>query len=150
LEYASERHGGARINQYAQRVISSEGKQDGLAWLNSDDSWGGPVGEGVARAIADGHTSRFDPFNGYYFKILTGQGSSAPMGEMDFMVDDVMIGGFALVAAPADYETTGIMTFIVSHDGIVYEQDLGPESIKLFKAMERYDPGPGWTPVTEE
>jgi hypothetical protein len=150
LEYASERHGGARINQYAQRVISSEGKQDGLAWLNSDDSWGGPVGEGVARAIADGHTSRFDSFNGYYFKILTGQGSSAPMGEMDFMVDDVMIGGFALVAAPADYETTGIMTFIVSHDGIVYEQDLGPESIKLFKAMERYDPGPGWTPVTEE
>jgi hypothetical protein len=150
LEYASERRGEATINQYAQSVISSEGKQDGLAWLNSDGSWGGPVGEGVARVIADGHTSRFEPFNGYYFKILTGQGSSAPMGEMDFMVDDVMIGGFALVAVPADYELTGIMTFIVSHDGIIHEQDLGPESIELFKAMERYDPGPGWTPVTEE
>jgi hypothetical protein len=150
LEYASERQGDATINQYAQRVISSEGKQDGLAWLNSDGSWGGPVGEGVAAVIADGHTSRFEPFNGYYFKILTGQGSSAPMGEMDFIVDEVMIGGFALAAAPADYEGTGIMTFIVSHDGIVHEQDLGPESVELFKAMERYDPGPGWTPVAEE
>lgn len=150
LEYASERRGDATINQYAQRIISSEGKQDGLVWLNPDGSWGGPVGEGIARVMADGHTSRFEPFNGYYFKILKGQGSSAPMGEMDFTVDDVMIGGFALVAAPADYEVTGIMTFIVSHDGIVHEQDLGPESIELFKAIERYDPGPGWTPVTEE
>jgi len=150
LEYASERRGDATINQYAQRVISTEGNQDGLAWQNADGTWDGPVGEGVARGIADGHTDRFEPLNGYYFKILKGQGPSAPMGEMDFMVDDVMIGGFALVAAPAGYEVTGIMTFIVSHDGVVYEQDLGPDSVDKFKAMETYDPGKDWMPIVEE
>ena len=150
LEYASERRGDATINQYAQRVISTEGKQNGLAWQNADGTLGGPVGEGIARAIADGYSDRHEPLNGYYFKILKGQGPSAPMGAMDFMVRDVMIGGFAMVAAPADYEVTGIMTFIISHDGIVYEQDLGPDSVDKFKAMEIYDPGEGWTPIVEE
>jgi hypothetical protein len=150
FEYASERRGGAAINQYAQRVISSEGKQDGLAWLDPDGSWSGPLREGAARAIADGHTSRYEPFNGYYFKILKGQGSAAPMGEIDFLVGDVMIGGFALVAAPADYEVTGIMTFIVSHDGIVYQRDLGTDTRAIFDAMDVYDPDESWTPVEEQ
>ena len=150
FEYASERRDGAAINQYAQRVISTEGKQDGLAWLDPDGSWGGPLGEGAARAIADGHTSRYEPFNGYYFRILKGQGPAAPMGEIDFLVGDVMIGGFALVAAPADYEVTGIMTFIVSHDGIVYQQDLGADTRAIFDAMDVYDPDESWTPVEEQ
>lgn len=149
-EYASERRGGFTINQYARRVISTPGEQDGLAWQTPDGTWEGPVGEGIARVISDGYTDRYEPFYGYYFKILEGQGPNAPMGEMDFLVKDIMIGGFALVAAPADYEVTGIKTFIVSHDGIVYEQDLGSATLDLFQEMDRYDPGPGWTPVQGE
>lgn len=145
--YASERRAGSTINQYAQRIISTPGKRDGLAWQNDDGSWGGPVGEGAARAIAQGYTERNSPYQGYYFKVLKGQGAAAPMGELDFVVNGVMIGGFALVATPADYDVTGVMTFIVSHDGIVFERDLGPDSLARFEAMELYDPGPDWTPV---
>ncbi|HET9292935.1 MAG TPA: DUF2950 domain-containing protein [Gemmatimonadales bacterium] len=146
-EYALTKHDGAKVNQYAQRIISTPGKQDGLAWRNADGTWGGPVGEGIARVIAEGYSDRYEPFHGYYFKILKGQGPAAPMGEMDFRVKDVMIGGFALVAAPAEYEVTGVKTFIVSHNGIVYEKDLGPETRGLFTTMDRYNPDSTWTPV---
>ena len=147
-EYARTRHDGARVNQYAQRIISTPGKRDGLAWQAPDGSWKGPVGEGVARAIAEGHSDRVEPFHGYYFKVLKGQGPAAPLGEIDFLVDGAMIGGFALVAAPAEYLVTGVKTFIVSHDGIVYEQDLGPDTLERFRTMERYNPDSTWTPVS--
>lgn len=146
-EYASEKHGGALVNQYAQRVISTEGKQDGLAWKGADGSWQGPVGEDIARYISEGYTKRYDPFHGYYFKILKRQGPAAPMGEMDFVIKGTMIGGFALVAAPANYRVTGVKTFIVSHTGIVYEKDLGASTLDQFRAMERYNPDPTWKPV---
>ena len=146
-EYALEKHDDSPVNQYAQRVVSTPGKHDGLAWKNADGSWQGPVGEGVARVIAEGYSDKYEPFHGYYFKILKSQGPSAPFGEMDFLVNGVMIGGFALVAAPADYAVTGVKTFIVSHDGVVYEKDLGPETLKEFKSMTRFDPDPSWTPV---
>jgi hypothetical protein len=146
-EYALEKHDGAAVNQYAQRVISSPGKRDGLAWQAADGSWQGPVGESIARVIAEGYTTDLDPYHGYFFKILKGQGPSAPLGEMDFMVDGAMIGGFALVAAPAEYLVTGVKTFIVSHDGIVYEKDLGEKTLEEFRAMERYNPDSTWTPV---
>ena len=146
-EYASEKRDGAAVNQYAQRVVSTPGRQDGLAWQDPDGTWRGPVGEGIARVIAEGYSSRYEPYHGYYFKVLKGQGPAAPMGEMDFVVDGVMIGGFALVAAPATYGVTGVKTFIVSHTGIVYEKDLGPDSVERFRAMERYDPDATWTPV---
>ena len=149
-EYALQKHDGAQVNQYAQRVISTPGKQDGLAWQAPDGTWQGPVGEGVARAIAVGYDKEQLPYNGYYFKVLKGQGAQAPMGDMDFVVKGVMIGGFALVAAPADYEVTGIKTFIVSHDGVVYEKDLGPETPEAYRMMERYDPDPTWRPVTDQ
>jgi hypothetical protein len=149
-EYASTKHDGAMVNQYAQRIISTPGKQDGLAWQAPDGTWQGPVGEGVARVIAEGYTDRLEPFHGYYFKILKGQGPAAPLGEMDFLVKGAMIGGFALVAAPAEYEVTGVMTFIVSHDGIVYQKDLGPQTPDEFRAMERYNPDSTWTPTEEE
>ena len=148
-EYASQKHDGATVNQYAQRVISTPGRQDGLAWRTPDGLWQGPVGEGAARFIAEGYTERYEPFHGYYFKILKGQGPAAPMGQMDFVLNGVMIGGFALVAAPADYAVTGVKTFIVSHTGVVYEKDLGPETLKQFRAMDRYDPDPTWKPVSE-
>lgn len=148
-EYASRKREGARVNQYAQRIISTEGRQDGLVWQKPDGTLDGPLAEGLARAIAEGYSDRSEPFHGYYFKVLKGQGSSAPLGEMDFVVQGAMIGGFALVAAPADYERTGIKSFIVGYDGVVYEQDLGPETLEAFRAMERFDPDESWSPVEE-
>ena len=148
-EYASQKHDGAQVNQYAQHVISTPGRQDGLAWRAPDGNWQGPVGEGVAQIIAEGYTERYKPFHGYYFKILKGQGPAAPMGQMDFVLRGVMIGGFALVAAPADYAVTGVKTFIVSHTGVVYEKDLGPQTLEQFRAMDRYNPDPTWKPVSE-
>ena len=149
-EYASEKHDGSPVNQYAQRVIAHPGKEDGLAWQAPDGSWQGPVGENIARVIAQGYTDRMQPYHGYYFKILKGQGPHAPLGEMDFVVKGVMIGGFALVAAPTDYRVTGVKTFIVSHDGVVYEKDLGPQTKQAFKEMWRYDPDKTWRPVAED
>jgi hypothetical protein len=147
--YALTRHDGARVNQYAQRVISTPGKQDGLAWQTRDGRWEGPVGEPIARAIAEGYKDRYEPYHGYYFKILKGQGPAAPLGQIDFMVDSAMIGGFALVAAPAEYLVTGVNTFIVSHDGIVYEKDLGDRTLEEFRKMERYNPDSTWSPVPD-
>jgi hypothetical protein len=146
-EYAQDKHDGATVNQYAQRVTSTPGKHDGLAWKDADGTWHGPVGESIAKIIAEGYTDRHEPYHGYHFKILKGQGPAAPMGEMDFVVKNVMIGGFALVAAPADYAKTGVKTFIVSHDGIVYEKDLGEKTHDLFTAMDRFNPDAGWKPV---
>jgi hypothetical protein len=150
-EYAQERHDDSKVNQYAQRIISSPGKHDGLAWQNSDGTWGGPVGEEVAKALQQGYTqqSQPQPYHGYYFKVLKGQGPAAPMGEMDFVVGGAMIGGFALAAAPAEYRVTGVMTFIVGPDGVVYEKDLGPDTLKTFQSMDRYNPDKTWK-VTED
>jgi hypothetical protein len=148
-EYAAEKHDDAKVNQYAQKIISTEGKHDGLAWKNPDGTWGGPVGEGVAKAIAEGYTEQAKPFHGYYFKVLKGQGKDAPMGEMDFVVGGAMIGGFALAAAPADYRVTGVKTFMVGPDGVVYEKDLGPDTVKTFQAMDKYNPDKTWQ-VTED
>jgi hypothetical protein len=148
-EYASRKRDGSRVNQYAQRIVSTPGRQDGLAWRNPDGTWGGPVGEEIAGVIAEGYTDRAKPYHGYYFKVLKGQGPAAPLGQMDFVVNGVMIGGFALVAAPAEYRVTGVKTFLVGHDGVVYEQDLGPKTLERFRAMERYNPDRSWTPVDE-
>jgi len=148
-DYASEKRDGARVNQYAQHVISSPGKQDGLAWQSPDGTWEGPVGHAIAVMIAEGYTDKMEAFHGYYFKILKSQGPSAPMGEMDFMVRGVMIGGFALVAAPSNYGVTGVKTFIVGPSGIVYEKDLGSDTREQFKTMKSYDPDKSWSPVQE-
>lgn len=147
-EYATERHDGARINQFAQRLVSTPGKRDGLAWQAKDGSWQGPIGEGVARAIEEGYSDRREPVHGYYFKVLKGQGPHARHGAIDFVVRGAMIGGFGLVAAPADYRVTGVKTFIVNQDGIVYEKDLGEGSVEAFKAMELFDPDSTWQPTT--
>jgi len=141
-QYASVKHDD--VNQYAQRVISTPGKHDGLAWRNPDGRWGGPIGERIAKALEQGYTDRTQPYHGYYFKILKGQGPSAPMGRLDFVINGAMIGGFALVAAPAEYRVTGVKTFIVSYSGVVYEKDLGPDTLSIFKHMELYDPDESW------
>jgi hypothetical protein len=132
-EYALQPREGYDVNQYAQRIISSSGNYDGLAWQAADGSWGGPIGEKIARAIDQGYTSLSEPYHGYFFKILKGQGPAAPLGQMDFVVQGAMIGGFALVASPAQYGITGVRSFIVSHGGIVYERDLGPDTLNQFQ-----------------
>ncbi len=149
-EYALQKREGYDANQYAQRIVSTPGKQDGLAWQNPDGSWSGPIGEKIARAIEQGYSGGAEPYHGYFFKILKGQGPAAPIGEMDFVVKGVMIGGFALVAAPAEYGVTGVKTFIVSHDGVVYEKDFGPATFNEFIKMDRFNPDRSWKPVLEE
>lgn len=149
-EYALTKRGTSGVNQYAQRIISTEGQQDGLAWKNADGTWGGPIGEEVAAAIAKGYSNRSEPYHGYYFRVLKGQGPAAPLGEMDFVVKGVMIGGFALIAFPAQYRVTGVQTFMVSHDGVVYQKDLGPRTTELANAIERFNPDKSWTPVLDQ
>jgi len=149
-DYAMMKHGESGVNQYAQRIISSPGKQDGLAWQNQDGTWDGPIGENVAKAIARGYTSRAESYRGYYFQVLTGQGPAAPLGELDYVVKGVMIGGFALIAAPSQYRVTGVKTFMVSQDGVVYEKDLGPNTLDIVKRIERFNPDASWTPVLED
>ena len=148
-EYALQPHEGYEVNQYAQSIVSAPGKQDGLAWQNSDGTWGGPVGDKIAHAIEQGYSSG-QSYHGYFFKVLKGQGPAAPLGELDFVVKGVMIGGFALVAAPSEYGVTGLRSFMVSHDGVVYEKDLGLKTLDEFNSMERFNPDQSWTPVPAE
>src|SRR6476469_4195969 len=115
-DYAFQKRDGYAVPQYAQRIVSTPGKEDGLAWQDSNKNWEGPLGENIARVIEQGYTSSAEPYHGYFFKILSGQGPAARLGEMDFVVEGVMIGGFALAAVPAEYGVTGVNTFVVSHD----------------------------------
>src|SRR6184192_1555753 len=149
-EYAQEKHDDSKVNQYAQRIISTPGKHDGLAWKEADGTWAGPVGEGIAKALEQGYSKKTEPFHGYYFKVLKGQGPAAPMGQMDFVVGGTMIGGFALAAAPAQHRVTGVETFIVGPDGVVYQKDLGPETLKTFEKMDRYNPDKTWKPTDDQ
>jgi Protein of unknown function (DUF2950) len=148
-EYAETRHAGQQVNQYAQKVISTPGTQDGLAWRNPDGTWDGPIGENVARAIERGYSSG-QPYHGYYFKILKGQGPDAPLGQMDYVINGAMIGGFAILAFPAQYRNTGVMSFIISNDGVVYQKDLGPNTTDVAKSISRFNPDKTWTPVAEQ
>ena len=149
LEYASEIHDNSVVFQYAQKVISSPGKHDGLAWQNPDGNWEGPVGVAVAKALAEGYAEK-KPFHGYYFRLLEGQGPAAHLGTLNYFIEGVMIGGFAIVAWPADYRVTGVQTFIVSYDGVVYQKDLGPSTSTMASAMERYNPDTTWHSTSDD
>ena len=148
-EYAMTKHDGAEVNQYAQRIISTPGTHDGLVWRNSDGTLGGPIAENIADALQQGYTDKAKPYHGYFFKILKGQGPAAPLGQLNFVVEGAMIGGFALAAAPADYRVTGVKTFIVGYDGTVYQKDLGPDTLKIFSYMELYNPDKSWSPTED-
>jgi DUF2950 family protein len=148
-DYAEAKHGDSHVNQYAQEIISTPGKQDGLAWQNPDGTWDGPIGENVAQAIARGYSPNAEPYHGYYFKVLKGQGPDAPLGQMDYVINGAMIGGFALIAFPAEYGNTGVMTFIVSNDGVVYQKDLGPNTLAVAQKTERFNPDKTWKPVED-
>ncbi len=150
-EYASEIRDDSGINQYAQRIFSSAGKKDGLYWENPDGTPGGPIGQTVAHAIHEGYQPKAGSgYHGYYFRVLRGQGPAAPLGRLDYVIDGLMIGGFALIAVPVEYGVSGVKTFIVSHDGIVYEKDLGPKSREIAKSIQRYNPDKTWRRTNDE
>jgi hypothetical protein len=149
-EYASTDRRGDGVLQFARRLISSPGTKDGLYWPEDPDGEISPLGPLVAYAQAQGHgvkpdsSGNYEPYDGYYFKILTMQGKNAPGGAYNYVINDNMIGGFALVAWPAEYGKTGIMTFIVNQQGVVYQKDLGENTAKLVSSMKQYDPDPSW------
>ena len=150
-EYAEKDRTGAGANIYAQRIVSQPGKKDGLYWPAAQGEEPSPLGELVAQATARGYRvgGGRTPYNGYYFKVLTKQGAAAPGGEMEYIVHGKMIGGFALVAYPAEYRNSGVMTFIVNHAGIVYQKDLGPATDKLAARMSAFNPDKSWQKVAD-
>jgi hypothetical protein len=149
-EYALQIHDDSGVNQYAQRIFSTPGRQDGLYWQNPDGTSAGPIGDAVAKALEEGYSIGKSGFHGYYFKILKGQGPAAPLGRLDYVIEGIMIGGFALVAVPAQYRVTGVKTFLVNNDGIVYQKDLGPDSLDIVKKMDLYNPDSSWRPTDDE
>lgn len=147
-EYA-DKDRGEGIGVYAQRIVSSQGKKDGLYWPSDNND--SPLGQLAAEASAEGYKagSEPQPYHGYYYRILTQQGASAPGGAMSYIVKDKMIGGFALVAYPADYGNSGVMTFIVNHAGTVYQKDLGEDTAARVKSLTSFDPDKTWTKVEQ-
>jgi Protein of unknown function (DUF2950) len=149
-EYASKDRNADGYIEYAQKFLSSPGAHDGLYWPTKEGEEESPLGPLVVEAQAAGYTLGKEheaptPYYGYYYRILKGQGPHAKGGAYDYVINGHMIGGFAMVAFPAQYGVTGIMTFIVNHDGVIYEKDLGPDTEALAEKMKLFDPGPGWT-----
>ena len=147
-DYYSEDRNADGLREYAARFASTPGKRDGLYWPTKPGEPLSPFGPLVAQARGAGYRkgdSRSPvPYHGYYYRILTAQGPAAPDGAYDYMAHGRMIGGFALVAFPAQYGNSGVMTFIVNHDGVVYQKDLGPDTGAIARAMKRYDPDSTW------
>ena len=137
---------------YAQRIVSQTGKKDGLYWPTEPGESPSPLGELVASATHEGYRvgSERAPFHGYYYKILTRQGSAAPGGAYDYLAHGKMIGGFALVAYPAVYRSSGVMTFLVNHEGTVFEKDLGPHTADIAEHITSFNPDDTWKKVTLE
>ena len=150
-QYSSRAHDGDNVKQYAQKLVSDEGRQNGLYWPVATGQPPSPLGEFGDLAKAAGYTSAGavapQPFEGYYFRILTRQGDKAKGGARDYLVNGKMTGGFALLAYPAEYRDSGIMTFLIGADGVVYQKDLGENTATLSQALTEYNPGDGWTPA---
>lgn len=150
-EYASADRGMEGIIQYAQKFCSSEGKRDGLYWQTIEGQPPSPLGPFFVAASEEGYTPGQvcmiapTPYQGYHYKILTAQGKDAAGGAYNYVINGHMVAGFALAAWPAEYGVSGVMTFIVNQNGIVYEKDLGADTGKIAKAMMEYDPGPSWS-----
>ncbi len=148
-EYYSAEH-----NEYAQKIFSDEGKQDGLYWKVADGGSPSPIGPLVASAVAEGYSRNPDgtptPYRGYYYHIATSQGKNAPGGAKSYIVNGKMTDGFAFVAYPAEYRSSGVMTFIVDEDGIVYQKDLGKKTDAIAKAMTEYNPNSTWQKAEDE
>ncbi|MGB8631345.1 MAG: DUF2950 domain-containing protein [Xanthobacteraceae bacterium] len=148
-EYAAKDRTGAGAGIYAQRFVSTPGKKDGLYWPTEQDEEESPLGELFAAASKQGYRAGEgrSPYHGYYYKILTRQGPAAEGGAADYIVNGNMIGGFALVAYPAEYRNSGVMTFIVNYAGTVYEKDLGPDTAEIAERMTSFNPDSTWKKV---
>jgi hypothetical protein len=147
-QYFSQTHDGDSVKQYAQKIASNTGKQNGLYWNAAQGQNPSPLGELGDFAKAIGYTSAGEkpqPFNGYYFRILTKQGEKAPGGAKDYIANGKMTGGFGILAYPLEYRNSGIMTFVIGKDGTVYQKDLGEKTADLASAMAEYNPGDGWS-----
>jgi hypothetical protein len=141
-----------KLLEYAQRFISREGEKNGLYWEAKEGEERSPLGPLIAKASVEGYTGKRpigkrNPYHGYYYKILKAQGKNAPGGEYDYMVKGKMIGGFALVAYPDEYGNSGVMTFVVNQDGVVYQSNLGKDTEKIATAMNKFDPDKTWKKV---
>jgi hypothetical protein len=145
-EYAVMDRDGDGLLAYAQKFVSTKGKRDGLYWEVKPDEKPSPLGPLVAKARGEGYMKgeKPAPYNGYFFRILTAQGNSARGGEYSYLAKGKMVGGFAIVAYPASYAASGVKTFIVNHEGVVYEKDLGPKTVKLAKTMKAFNPDKTW------
>lgn len=147
-EYYSSNPQQEPMLQYAQKLQSSDGKKDGLYWPTAGDEPQSPLGEQFARARSEGYfrdgASRSAPYHGYVYRLLTAQGPHAAGGAYDYLVGDRMLGGFALIAFPAEYGNSGVVTFIVNHDGVVFSKDLGPETAEAANAIALFDPDGSW------
>jgi len=148
-EYASVDRDRNRALEYARKFASSPGKHDGLFWPTKAGEPQSPLGPLVTRAAGEGYTKSKGPtpYHGYFFRMLKGQGPGASGGAIDYIVKGRMIGGFAAIAYPAKYGSSGVMSFIVNHDGVVYQKDLGPQTASKAGAITRFDPSEGWTAV---
>jgi len=150
-EYASQDRMGDSVLQYAQKIKSTPGKHDGLYWPVAEGEDESPLGPLVAEAQDQGYGKKLgsgrQPYHGYFYRILTKQGPATPAGAYDYIINGRMIAGFAMVAYPAQYGNTGIMTFIVNHQGKVYQKDLGTGTTEAVSQMDTYNPDDGWTPV---
>lgn len=149
-EYFSQMHDGETVHQYAQKIVSAEGKQNGLYWKVSEGQPESPVGPLVAYATGEGYGGQHDTpqaFHGYFFHVLTEQGANAKDGAKSYIVDGKMTVGFAFLAYPAEYRNSGVMTFVVNQDGVVYQKDLGPGTADLAKEITTYNPDGTWTAV---
>jgi hypothetical protein len=147
-EYFSQRLADGKTNQYALKFISDTGQKNGLYWDSPEGQPKSPLGPLVAFATTEGYNAKADahtPFHGYYFHMLIGQGSQAPGGAKDYVVDGKMVRGFAFVAYPAEYGNSGVMTFIISQDGILLQKDLGKTTAETAAAMTKFDPDSSWT-----
>lgn len=146
-QYAEKDRNNDGVLEYARKFLSSPGKRDGLYWPTSPDEEESPIGPLMVHAQAQGYSTKSggarSPYHGYYYRILTRQGEAAKGGAYDYIVNGRMIGGFALVAFPARYGVSGIMTFIINHDDVVYQKDLGPETAEMAK-MTSFNPDPSW------
>jgi hypothetical protein len=142
--YAAKGHDGLPAGLYAQRLVSSEGKHDGLYWKPGPGEPDSPMGPAVAAAAGEGYTGAADPYHGYYYRLLKEQGPDAPGGAKSYLVNGQLSGGFALLAYPANYGNTGIMTFIVDKNGVVLQKDLGDDTANLAKQMTVYNPTSDW------
>jgi len=150
-DYFSDTHDGSNLHQYAQHFVSAEGKQNGLYWKATDDQPESPLGPLAADASADGYSGSSQqapqPFHGYFYRILTKQGSHAPGGAKSYIVNGNMTGGFAIFAYPADYRNSGVMTFMIDQAGLVLQKDLGAGTATAAKAIDAFDPDSSWSPV---